>query len=217
LSTKTATTFIPQTFDPASIHVTMNPAEAAENARVVAFQQGYNDGLEQARADVEQATTDANNRVRRTIASLRQAIDNFDQREAIGVAGVEDAIVAAAFEIAQAVLQRELNTMTDPGAEAIARALKLVPARVPVIAYLHPEDVATLNANSVPTTNRTIEFVADANVEPGGCIVEAGTTTIDAQISSVLTNVRSALGLASDAAGSSSSNSRTTASEAPLS
>jgi flagellar assembly protein FliH len=212
-----ASTYIPQAFDPAAIRVALNPAEAAEQARLLAFEKGYNDGLEQARRDVELATEEANKAVRRSLAALAQAADGFDERQALAIADVEDAIVAAAFEIARAVVQHELNAMTEPGAEAIARAMQLAPTRGELYVRMNPQDVETLNTTNFSSTTREVHIVPDQTIELGGCIVDAGETQIDARFSAVFANVRTALGLPESAvAGSNSSDSRTTAQEAPL-
>lgn len=212
-----ASAYIPQAFDPAAIRVALNPAEAAEQARLLAFEKGYNDGLEQARRDVEIATDEANKAVRRALAALAQAADGFDQREAVAISDVEDAIVTAAFEIAQAVVQHELNAMSAPGAEAIARAMQLAPAHGDLVVRMNPQDVETLNTTNFSTTTRQVLIVPDQSIELGGCIVDGGTTQIDARFSAVFANVRTALGLTESAvAGSNPTDSRTTAQEAPL-
>lgn len=221
-------------FDPVATRAALNPAEAAEAARLVAFEQGYNDGLEAARRDVEAATDEANKRVRRALAALCEAVDSFDSRQTIALADVEDAVVSGAFELARAVLGREVVAAADPGADAIARALLLAPERGDVVARLHPDDAATLAVGHISTSSRTVTVVADPGVEPGGCIVDAGETRIDAQLSSAMAKVATVLfgtlganqldasipvperTVAQQDAGSALEPSRTTAVEAPL-
>lgn len=183
------------TFDAETTATLADPARAAEAARSLAYEQGYNAGLEQARADVEAATDDANRRVRRALGALTIAIEEFQVREATALHDVEDEIVRAAFEIARSVLARELRVAEDPGAEAIARAIGLLPGRDSALVRLSPEDAATLNINRVDAGGRQIEVIADPAVESGGCVVESGNTTIDAQLSSVLAKVAQVLGL----------------------
>lgn len=170
-------------------------ADRMEAERAAAIAQGYQDGLLRAKAEVEAAMDDSNKRVQRALAALCDAVETFDQRQTVALADVDDAIAMGALAIASAVLQRELNTMSDPGAEAIIRAIALAPNRGEVIARLHPEDAQTLNMDSVSTGSRTVRVVADPKVEPGGCIVDAGELRVDAQISSALDNVRTALRL----------------------
>lgn len=211
------------TFDPAMSRHVRNPAEAAEAARQVGFDKGYRDGLDAARRDIEAATEEANARVRRVLGALRLAVDELDGREATALTSVEDEIVAAAFEIARNVIGRELQVATDPGADAIARTLHLLPERGDVTVRLNPEDAISLNTPELSTSARRVEIIADAAVEPGGCIVDAASTRIDAQLSSALRKVAEALfgdhaarTIDSAVAGSSPTDSRMTAEEAPL-
>ena len=182
------------TFD-STIKVPKNSLEAQQAAYTSAAEKGYNEGLERARAEVESAMEDSNRRVRRALGALTEAVNQFDQRQTVALADVENAIVEAALEIARSVLQREVATAADPGAEAIARALALAPGREPAIVRLNPDDAATLNIAQVPSMGRPIDVLADPAVENGGCIIEIGDTTIDAQISSSLANVAKALGI----------------------
>lgn len=183
------------TFDPAMSAALADPATAAENARRLAYEQGYQEGLEQARADVEAATNDATSRVRRALGALTVAIEDFQTAERMAANELEDEIVRAAFELTRSILRRELSVAADPGADAIARAMELLPTREPATIRLNPEDAATLNMNSVDAGGRSIEVLADPVVESGGCIIEMGRTTVDAQLSTVLAKVGQALGL----------------------
>jgi flagellar assembly protein FliH len=193
-----------------------NPLATFEREREAARAAGYNDGLMQAQADIAAATEQANNRVRFALAALQEAIDGFDQRETIAIAGIEDVIIQSAFEIAQSILQRELTVAADPGADALARALQMVPERGHMVARLNPMDAETLGMTEVNSRTRTVEIVADASIEAGGCIVEAGDARIDAQISSALTNVADALGIVTTVdAGRIAPHSRTTPQESP--
>jgi flagellar assembly protein FliH len=204
------------TFETKKEQVQLNPLEIAEAARTQGFEQGYNEGLEAAHAAVVAATEDANKRVRRALAALSEAVDNFDRREATALVAVENEILTAAFAIARSVLQREIATAADPGAEALARSMELLPERGDVVARMNPDDVATLSMELIETSTRNIRVVPDPRVELGGCIVEVGDTKIDAQVSSALTKVGEALGVTSVVAGSNPTNSRTTSQEAPL-
>lgn len=205
-------------FDPVTASFTTNPVAAALAAQEAAFEQGYNDGLTAAQDAVKEATDDANKRVRRALAALAQAIDDFDTRETTALHEVENEVVNMAMAVARTVLQRELAVAQDPGAEAIARALAMAP-RGNCLARLNPDDAATLNIASVPASGRSLEVIADPAVEPGGCLLEVNNTTIDAQLSSVMAQVADALDVTANAqaAGSDLSPSRTTESEPPIS
>lgn len=182
-----------QTFEKKELPATA--VERLELERQNAMQQGYQEGLLAAKSEVENALQDANVRVKRVLAALGEAVDDFDRRQTIGLHDVENAIAASAIAIAEAILQRELTTAKDPGAEAIARALKLAPESGDVTARLHPEDVATLSMDDIDSQNRKITVVGDAAIEPGGCVLVIGDLRIDAQLSSAIQSVRAALGV----------------------
>jgi flagellar assembly protein FliH len=181
-------------FEQRPIQVNVNP-QTAQTQKQEGYDAGYQEGLAQARADVIAATEDSNRRVRRALAALSEAVNTFDQRQTVALGDVEDAIVAGAFALARSILQRELMTATDPGGDALARALQLVPDRGDVIARLHPDDAATLNMERVTSTGRTVHLVADPAIELGGCIVEVGAMRIDAQLSSALQHAARAMSL----------------------
>lgn len=178
-------------FEAAKPVVRVDNSPAAQHK--VGYDTGYQEGLAQARADVIAATEDSSRRVRRAIAALSEAVTRFDQRQTVALADVEDAIVAGAFALARTVLQRELITATDPGGDALARALQLLPDRGDVTARLHPDDIATLNMDKVTSATRTVHLVPDANIELGGCVVQVGEMRIDAQLSSALEHAARAM------------------------
>lgn len=183
------------TFSAAHSDSYRTPAELHEASHQSAFTTGYNDGLAQARADIAAATEDANNRVRYALSALQVAIDSFEQRDAVSLVEIEDVVARTAVEIASEILQREVGVSRNPGTEAIARAMRLAPARGEVVVRLHPSDFETLGMSTLDAHGREIQLVADVNVERGGCLATIGDTTIDAQISTALQRVRIALGV----------------------
>jgi flagellar assembly protein FliH len=180
-------------FDPSQIQVTRNPTQRQAAEHQKGYEEGYQEGLAQARADVVAATEDSSRRVRNALAALSEAVAGFDNRETVALADVEDAIVAGAFALARSILQRELITATDPGGDALARALQLAPDRGDVIAHLHPNDLATLNMDRITSPTRSVQLVANPSVELGGCMLEVGEMRIDAQLSSALQHAARAM------------------------
>ena len=122
------------------------------------------------------------------MSALTAAAAELQTRATVEMAQIEDDLAAAALTIAEAVIGRELALADAPGQDAIARALALAPAGDAIV-RLHPDDVATAGGDF----GRELTILADPTVEPGGCIVEIGACTIDAQISTALDRVREAL------------------------
>jgi flagellar assembly protein FliH len=107
---------------------------------------------------------------------------------------IEREVVSVAFELATALVGRELEVARDPGADALTRAMALVPDRGEVVARLHPADAETFQrADRRAPGREPFTIVADPSVERGGCIVDVSTTQVDAQLGPALQRMREAL------------------------
>jgi flagellar assembly protein FliH len=94
-----------------------------------------------------------------------------------------------ALALAQTVLQRELELAADPGGEAIARALALVPGVAPAVARCNPADLAVLG----PVQSQNLTLVPDESVGRGGCLLDTGSTLVDARIETAISRVQAIL------------------------
>jgi len=103
-----------------------------------------------------------------------------------------EAALDLALQLVEAVLGRELATATDPGADALRRALVAVPVDVPLVARLHPADLAALDRGTVG--DRAVTLVADPTVARGDALVETDSGVVDATVSGALARVREVLG-----------------------
>lgn len=110
--------------------------------------------------------------------------------EAMELAASEAAELA--YQLAEAFLQREL-TVGQPAIEALTRALHLVPEDKDVTVRLHPGDAVEPDELQQLLPDVAVRVVADARVEPGGCVVVAGPCRIDTQISSAMERARQVL------------------------
>jgi flagellar assembly protein FliH len=163
---------------------------SSERERVLneARQVGYAEGLERARAE---SAAEAE-RARATIGLAQLAL-----AEAASVAlaafelehqRLEREAVELAFALTGTVLGRELELARSPGADAIARAVAEVPLGGAMTVRLNPGDFQTLDAATRP--EEAPRIVADPAVGPGGCMLEVGTTVVDARIETALERVR---------------------------
>jgi flagellar assembly protein FliH len=98
-----------------------------------------------------------------------------------------------AVDLAAAIVGRELEVSASPGADALARAMALVPAGSAAVARLHPSDVAVLGDGPYGDAAGKLTVIADPAVEEGGCVLEVGDCRIDAQLGPALDRVRAAL------------------------
>ena len=169
----------------------VNPVQAAAEERQgyeTGYEAGYAEGLSAGRAAAAAEGAAALARLATLGGALAEAAEELRRRQGLELAGLEDRLAQTAFDLAAAVVGRELAVSAAPGADALARALALVPAGSVAVARLHPGDVDSLG--DVPAA---VSVIADPAVEPGGCILEVGDSRIDAQLGSALDRVRAAL------------------------
>jgi len=170
-------------------------AAAAEERR--GYDEGYAtgraEGLAAGRAAASAEASSASARLEALGRSLASAADDLRRRQALELAGLEEALARTAVDLAAAIVGRELAVSASPGADALARALALVPAGCAAVARLHPTDVAALGDEPFGEVPAALTLIADPAVEPGGCILEVGDSRIDAQFGPALDRVRTAL------------------------
>jgi flagellar assembly protein FliH len=168
-------------------------AEARREGRVEGFEQGLRTGFEQGKAEgeaeartgLEQAQVDASARVEAALSRLDQRLGELADH-------LSSSTVDLALEIAEAVLAREVRTAQDPGADAIARCLDLLPPLGEMVVRLHPDDAEAFD--QVPEAgSREIVVVPDGHLNPGDAIISVDETTVDARLSASLERVAEAL------------------------
>lgn len=160
-----------------------------ERIRSQSEQEGYRAGLAAAEEELGRRRAI----VQQSLNALANAVYEFDERQVQTAQDIENAVVEAAFQIAEAIVGRELQVAENPGKDAIVRALALAPEQGTAIVRLNPVDLATVATGQLPPSSRPIELMADPSVELGGCIVDVGPARIDAQLSSIIDRVREAL------------------------
>jgi flagellar assembly protein FliH len=189
------------------------PGDLADRLRADAHAAGYASGWAQGRreaevaaraardqveAQVRRSAADQAGRVGQALVALVAAADGLERRMVPVAADLEDTVTGLAFEIARMVIGRELVTATEPGRDAIARALAYAPAGRPVAVRLHPTDYATVTSEQpalVEIEGRTVSLSADGALRPGDAVAESDATTIDARLGPALERVREVLGL----------------------
>lgn len=158
---------------------------AVQEARDEAFAQGCAQGSEQATLEWQRKLDDyvagqgaaAAQQLAEVAAAFEQGLVAMQQELAQGV-------LELAREIARHVVRRELQA--DPMAlqPVIAEALgSLVADGRPVVVRLHPGDAQALGpALNSAFAATAIQWIADAAVAPGGCLIEQAGTVIDGQL-----------------------------------
>jgi flagellar assembly protein FliH len=174
--------------------ITRVVAEARAAGHAEGLAAGLAEGRERAHA-VAAAEIDAlTGQLQAALHAVERAAAELTVRQAASLDDVEDAVVAAGFRLAESIVGRELACAESPGRDAIARAMRVdLPAGALEI-RLHPDDAVTVGDIGAVTGDRSYTISPDATVERGGCIVRAGTTTVDAQLGPALDRAREVLG-----------------------
>ena len=166
--------------------------------------EGFARGMAQAQSALAQAKADQAalaaeeqavwiRQVSAAVQALVSAAAQLDQRSAPALDELVEVITASSLELATAVLQRELACATDPGLDAIGRALRLCPADAPVRVRLNPADLDRLDRTQLGKLARTVTVSADPDVEPGGAMAQSGARRVDAQLGVAMARVRKVL------------------------
>lgn len=157
------------------------------------YETGYQEGISKAKSEYEEQFLVSKNRVDAVLETLANAVLNVKETERELLKRIEKTVPEVAYELVEAILTREIQTLDDPGREAITRALTIDTANENATIHLNPQDIKTLTDLSDLKTKREIEIVVDPDIESGDALVVIGKATIDARISSALERVKKIL------------------------
>jgi flagellar assembly protein FliH len=179
-------------------YASLSPCELAgdpspDRGHAAGYEAGYADGLRDAEAAAGEAERDSAAQIEAAVRALSRSVEEaraeYEQRSA----QFETAVPRFAFELLEVLFGRESALAVDPGREAITRALALDESMLPAVARLSPGDAATIGDLADLSPSRPLTVVADPSIEPGGAVVEVGSTTIDSQLSGALDRVRAVI------------------------
>jgi flagellar assembly protein FliH len=180
------------------------PVVVLEEARAAARAQGYAAGWaagnrqvresvraqqeadEQARRDAE---AERSARLERALAAVAGAARSLEQRIAPVALETDEEVLRAAVALARVLLGRELALATQPGMDALRRAIVHTPANRPVTVWLCPADLATLTDGGPAARvvdGREVVLLADSALLPGEAVAECDAIRVDARLSAAL-------------------------------
>ncbi len=162
---------------------------------------GYADGLARARVELaeQRARLDAeraaervsvDQRLAERVRVLDTAARALERQSAPVLAEARARILAAALEIAEALLGQELQHGPSSARAALARALGGGDGEQVRAVRLHPADLAELASIDVPAG---LALVADASLQRGDAVGECENGRLDARLGAALTRVRAVL------------------------
>lgn len=180
--------------------VARHDATAERRRHDAGFQEGHAAGYAAGRADVDAAIRDHRRNAERLDSlcrALEAALAQTRQREEDAIAAIEDAVVEMSVRVAESLVHREI---TGHGAivDVIRHCLELG-GDGHAVTRVHPDDLACVReaqqADLIADPS-ALHLVADPSVERGGCIVDVGSTRLDAQIGPSIERLRIALATA---------------------
>jgi flagellar assembly protein FliH len=192
----TSSAFAPLVFPEVATEVT---GEIAERARVQGHAAGYAAGRREAavvleqdraalRAEADRVLAGEIARVRSAAAALDAGAASLLTHGTSAGAVADEAVLAAAVDIAELVLGRELADRPGSAVAAVRRALAAAGDAPVRVVRLHPDDVALVEA--VAAEHPSLRFVADAALDRGDAVADLTDGSIDARIGAALDRVR---------------------------
>jgi flagellar assembly protein FliH len=187
------------------------PVERAkQEARTAGYAEGWAQGRQVAALEAEAAAERARavelaHDQRRT-AALGQAINALGR----AVTGLEtalmptlhelqEAVLAHAFELAEAIVGRAMDDPDGRAVAALRRAMNAAPDQGDIVVHLHPDDFHNLVGTATDTDynyeGRPVHLRPNPALRPGDAVAENGTTTVDATIAAAVERAREALRL----------------------
>ena len=172
-----------------------------QTARELAWADGYAQGRDAGIREVQEASA----------AALREATEAQAVRMGELFHGMADQLLASeqkisrqllelACDIARQVVRQELQVNTRQLRTVIGEALEMiVDDGLPTTVRMHPEDLARMKDALLETLGENApDFVADATITPGGCIVQSATMAVDATVEKRWARAVGNLGLSVD-------------------
>ena len=161
--------------------------DEAETMRKSAYEEGLEQGAEKGREAFTESVAHAAQALSEAGAAMQEARQSF-------LESLEPQVVELAILIAGRVLEREAETDTELLQRTVRRALEKIADRQELRIQVHPDDVKALREHKIALLEEfdgLQELVVEANAEvtPGGCIVESQLMQVDARLETLLANV----------------------------
>jgi flagellar assembly protein FliH len=157
-----------------------------ERLREEARREGYGAGYAAGQAAAHEEAA----RLAQAAASLDEALAVFDQQ-------VADELLTLAMEIARQVVREEITARPDVIVKVVHEALAQLPHQHATI-FLHPDDASLLRSYvGDALAHAGHRLLEDARLNRGDCILESGSSQLDANLATRWRRVIETLGLSS--------------------
>ncbi|GAA3930544.1 hypothetical protein Aau02nite_31510 [Amorphoplanes auranticolor] len=187
------------------------PVERAkQQARTTGYAEGWAQGQRaaalaaEAAAERARAVEQAHDHRRaaalaQAVNALGRAVTNLETQLMPTLHELQEAVLAHAFELAEAIVGRAVDDPEGRAAAALRRAMNAAPEQGDIVVSLHPDDfrhlVGTATNADYNYEGRPVHLRPDPALHPGDAVAETGTTTVDASIAAAVARARAALRL----------------------
>lgn len=169
-------------------------------ARQEAFEQGQQHGQQQASQEWQARMADYQNNLGRDTAQRLSEVLHGAQSAVQGLQQqMAPDLLQLACDIARQVVRQELRCNPQALQPVVSEALDMLGADTkPAVVRLHPDDFKQLETHlRTALPNPKVEWLADASVAPGGCLVESQGAQVDGSLERRWQRAVAALGLVS--------------------
>jgi flagellar assembly protein FliH len=133
------------------------------------------------------------------VNALGRAVSNLETQMMPTLHELQEAVLAHAFELAEAIVGRAMDDPEGRAAAALRRAMNTVPDQGDIVVSLHPDDFGNLVGTATDADynyeGRPVHLRPEPALHPGDAVAETGTTTVDASIATAVARARAALRL----------------------
>ena len=187
------------------------PVERAkQQARTAGYAEGWAQGQRAAALEAEvvaeqaRAVEHAHDQRRaaalaQSVNALGRAVTNLETQLMPTLHELQEAVLAHAFELAEAIVGRAMDDADGRAAAALRRAMNAAPDQGDIVVSLHPDDfrglVGTATDADYNYEGRPVHLRPDPGLRPGDAVAETGTTTVDASIAAAVARAKEALRL----------------------
>lgn len=165
-------------------------AEAREDGYQAGYQAGLQMGKRDGYAAGQAATKEEAARIGKAANELDRALLEFDQQ-------VADELLALAVEIARQVVRHEIAARPDVILGVVNEALTYLPHQHAAI-HLNPEDASLVRSYLGDALSHAgHRILEEPTLKPGDCLLEAGSSQIDASAGTRWRRIIESLGISS--------------------
>jgi flagellar assembly protein FliH len=163
-----------------------------DDARAEGYSAGYHEGLEAGKQAMATTVAETTAQFAELLGNLQISLAHFDQQ-------VADQLLDVALEVASQVLRGAINTRPELLQPVIREALAALPLHhAHVVLRMNPADASLIREQIGEQLSQTGAQIIDSpDISPGGCLLSAGASEIDATIETRWKRVLESIGVTS--------------------